>query len=390
MTAEAPAPAPQDRDTPGQRRRFARVVLLLFCVLVLAQAPLLWMLTTLTGLGAGWVVGWFLLLNAQIGVRVWWVPRPTPPPAWFERYVIWFFFGWSILSLAAVPVVMLSPWLPEVFTWAGLGLALVFTLYAVGIPWRRVRITHLDLPMVDLPPALEGLRVVQLSDLHLGPLVPEGYARRVIRVAMALKPDVVAITGDVIAAGPAFLPALERTLAGLKPRLGTFAVMGNHDYFSGANKALRAVYGRLRFRVLDNAHHVLRRGGASLVIAGVDDTWRGHADIQKALTGAPELPVLLLAHDPDLFPAAAAQGVAIQLSGHTHGGQLAIPFLGRRGALLSWFGQDFVQGAYVLGQSVLYVSGGLGTTAAPVRIGMPAELPCFRLVRGVAPEAHGG
>lgn len=371
-----------DGNLGRQRRRFGRFVLILFGAMLAAQVPLL------IFLGARGVALWrlglgFVALNALLVIRMWYVPQPYPPPVWFERYAVWPYFAVTVSCLYFAPgaVVAWALAMPPSWIWGWLACSAVLGAIAVGVPWRRVVIRRFDVPVAGLPPGLHGLTIVQLSDLHVGPMASERRVRSWVRRANALGPDVVALTGDLIATGDRFVPALERALGGLTPRLGTWAVMGNHDYFSRAGDAVVAMHDRLGHRLLRNDHLVLDAGGGGLVVAGIDDTWRALDDLDAALRGAPGgSPVVLLAHDPEVFPAAADRGVCLQLSGHTHGGQIAIPFVGRRGAIVHYFGVPWIQGAYRRGAATLVVSAGLGTTGAPIRIGMPSEIPVIRLV----------
>jgi uncharacterized protein len=251
---------------------------------------------------------------------------------------------------------------------------------AAGLPWRRVVVRVIEIQVANLPPAFEGYRIAHLTDLHSGPLVPERWIRSWSEKTNALTPDLIALTGDLIAAGDGFIPQLERGLTPL--RAPVMAVLGNHDYFGRASAALRAMHARLGHELLDNRHIVLTRGEDRLVLAGTDDTWTGSDDLDAALEGAPrDVPVVLLAHDPILFDAAVTRGVDLQLSGHVHGGQVAIPGLGLAGSPLVWMGFTFVRGLYRRGRSQLWLGAGLGTTGAPIRVGVPSELPLLILRR---------
>ena len=317
-------------------------------------------------------------------IRMRFLPRPEPPPLWFERYVIWSYFGYSVTCLYFAPGAILA-WVlgaGDAVFWGWMAASVALGAYSVGLPWRRVRVTRTDIPIVGLDPAFDGVLLALLSDLHVGPYTPEARARRWIQRANALRPDYILLTGDLIASGERFIEPLERSLAELRPTRGVFAIMGNHDYFGpGVGDAIVNMHRRLGHQMLRNEHVVLRTGSGRLVVAGVDDTWRQLSDLGEALAGAPsDVPVVLLAHDPDLFAEAISHGVDLQVSGHTHGGQLAIPFAGRRGSVLALFRLPWIQGLYQRGRSRLYVSAGLGTTGAPVRIGMASELPLLRII----------
>ena len=367
----------------SERGRFGRFVLILLWVLGVVQVPLLVFLHVATGV-SWWILGLvFVGANAPMVLRVWFLPRPDPPPVWFERYVIWGFFGLAVLCLWFTPGA-LALWLlalPLSAGWAWLAASAALAALAVGVPARWVRVRRLDVPIPSLPSAFDGVTIAQLTDLHVGPFVSRRRIRRWVALANELRPDFVFLTGDLIATGERFIEPLEDALAELRPVVATYAVMGNHDYFGHAGDAMIAMFERLDVQLLRNESRVVRREGAEIVIAGVDDSWRRLDDLDAALAGVrpTETPVLLLAHDPALFPKAAARGVALQVSGHIHGGQLAIPFLGRRGAVLRLFSMPWIYGLYRQGRSQLYLGAGLGTTGAPIRVGMPSEVALLRL-----------
>jgi predicted MPP superfamily phosphohydrolase len=194
----------------------------------------------------------------------------------------------------------------------------------------------------------------------------------------ALGPDLVAVTGDLIATGSEYVPAVSDALGGLRARDGVFACMGNHDYFTDGEAFARAL-SRAGLEVLRNRGQSIERDGQRLYVAGADDTWTSRADVPAALDARPpEAATLLLAHDPMLFPEAAAAGVELTLSGHTHGGQFAIPVFHRR-LNLARFTSLFTVGLYRAGRSILHVSRGAGTTGPPIRLGAPAEISLLTL-----------
>jgi predicted MPP superfamily phosphohydrolase len=373
----------------SQRRMFGQFVLLLFAVMVACQVPIVFFVRAQTQ--TSWAL-WLPVLcvfNLMLCIRMWYVPRPEPPPIWFERYIIWGYFGIAVTGLYAAPGVVIGwAWtIAPIWIWVWLGCSAVLGLYSVGFPWRRIAIRRLTVPIPDLPAAFDGVTIAHISDLHAGPMAPECRLRSWMRRVNALAPDYVFITGDIVATGGAFIPTLERAFALLKPSRGMYAVLGNHDYFGEAQSQIEAMYARIGCTLLRNSHCVVSVPSSqdTLVFAGVDDTWREMADLSAALSGVPTgAPVILLSHDPRVFDEVVAHeesSVRLQLSGHTHGGQLAIPFVGRRSSVLSWFGVSWVSGLYQRSESWLHVSAGLGTTGAPVRIGVPSEITLLRLQR---------
>jgi hypothetical protein len=250
------------------------------------------------------------------------------------------------------------------------GVAGAFALYSGLRPPRLVRV---EIALARWPAALDGFRIAQISDIHIGPLRDRRFARQLTERVNALAPDLVCVTGDLVD-GSARLIADEVTpFAELRGAHGVFFVTGNHDHYSGANDWVEVVE-KLGFVALRNRHLVVERGGASFTLAGVDDHRGGFGDGQRedlgrALDGAdPARPVLLLAHDPGTFPRASRSGVDLQLSGHTHGGQIW-PF-----RYLVRLSTPFVAGRYTRGRSELYVSRGTGLWGPPMRLFAPAEI----------------
>ncbi|MBI5531551.1 MAG: metallophosphoesterase [Deltaproteobacteria bacterium] len=262
--------------------------------------------------------------------------------------------------------------------WGYLTGALV-AAWGVWVRRKWVRVRRLDVPVRGLDPVFHGYKIVQLSDLHLGSFNPEETALRWVRLANSLDADLIAVTGDLITSGEDYYASVQSVIRELRARDGVVVSPGNHDYFGDAE----ALFDHVRAsgaRLLRNEGFTLRRGGASLQVAGVDDTWTRRADVHAALAKRPDgAPTVLLAHDPDLFPIAAARGVQLVLSGHTHGGQIAVPFLARW-INLSKLSHRYHLGLYRDGPSHLFVSGGLGTTGPPIRVGSAPEICVIRLV----------
>jgi predicted MPP superfamily phosphohydrolase len=242
-------------------------------------------------------------------------------------------------------------------------------------------VVSVRIPLRGLPPALEGLRIVQISDIHVGPTIKHGYLEAIVERVNALQPDVIAVTGDLVDGSVAELAAHVAPLARLRARHGVFFVTGNHEYYSGVHGWVDELT-RLGLRVLHNEHVVLQHDGAALVLAGVTD-FSGHhfdpahrSDPVAALRGAPPDAVrVLLAHQPRSAAAAAEAGFDLQISGHTHGGQF-----------LPWtffvpFQQPYTAGLHQLGRLSVYVSRGTGYWGPPKRLGAPSEIGELRLAR---------
>jgi predicted MPP superfamily phosphohydrolase len=261
---------------------------------------------------------------------------------------------------------------------AGGATALAGAAEVLHLVVERVRV-----PLARLPASMSGTRIVQISDVHLGAAVGPEYLARVIAAANALQPDLVAITGDLVDGSVDRLRAQVALLRDLRARYGVFFVTGNHEYYSNA-VAWVAELASLGIRVLRNERVSIGAGhdGGSFDLAGVDD-WsaarfgHGHGhDLPKALAGRdPTRELVLLAHQPASVHEAALHDVGLQLSGHTHGGQL-FPL-----RLFLWFDQPFIDGLHRLGGTWIYVNRGAGYWGPPMRVGATPEITEVTLVR---------
>lgn len=225
---------------------------------------------------------------------------------------------------------------------------------------------------------LHGLRIAFLSDLHAGNYFGEDDWLAVCEAVAREAPDLVCLGGDLINLFEHETHLLRKGLALLDPPLGRFAVPGNHEYHGSEEPRLwRAVLEECGVEILWNRGVRVARGGASLWLCGVDDLRWGAPDLARALDGAAEgEPRVLLSHNPDLFVDAARAGVDLQLSGHTHGGQIVVA--GWAPVHHSRLG--FWSGHYRRENAQLYVGRGIGTTALPIRIGAPAEIVLAELI----------
>lgn len=248
------------------------------------------------------------------------------------------------------------------------GGALVQSAYRFGTTRHTVSVRGLTAP----------LRVAQLSDLHYGTYLFKDSVTAWVNAALAGKPDLIVLTGD-LADGRSRSPLapLLDALAPLSAPLGVWSVWGNHDYFStGTHRELARGLEQIGVRTLRNEHELVR---PDLVLAGVDDFKLGRPDLPATLRGIPSAAAsLLLTHNPDLLPELAADQVSLALAGHTHGGQVRLPFIGAP-VTSSEYGQRFAQG-WVHDPVRAYISRGLGVTAIPVRLLCPAELVILDLL----------
>lgn len=261
--------------------------------------------------------------------------------------------------------------------------AVALTGRGVHAASRDPQVYQIDVPIAGLPAEVEGLRIAQISDLHISSTIRRAYVERVVALVNREEPDLVAITGDLMDGSVAMLREDAAPLAALRSRHGTFFCTGNHEYYSGVEEWMTELQ-RLGIRPLRNARVTLGEGRGAIELAGVDDYQAGRfgnglgPDLSKALQGRDvKRPLVLLAHQPKAIHEAAAAGVDLVLSGHTHGGQIW-PF----GYLVA-LTQPYLAGLHRhQGGSWIYVSRGTGYWGPPMRLGAPHEITVLRLVRG--------
>jgi predicted MPP superfamily phosphohydrolase len=270
--------------------------------------------------------------------------------------------------------------------WLGRGWARL--TYAVRVEPTWLELTRHDLAVADLPAAFHGLRIAQLSDFHCSRLVTPTYLAEAVNLAQAQEADVLVLTGDFVHKGYRHVARVADVVGRLRAPLGVYAVLGNHDYSVRSALGMRryrhlhravadALAGR-GIRVLHNEAVTLLRGEASLHLAGVADLWSRVCDLDRALAGlSPQVPCVVLAHNPcTVERLRQGQRCDLMLSGHTHGGQINLPRLGR--VTLGRNGRRFAAGLYKHGQTALYVHKGVGF-GFRVRYGVRPEVAVFRL-----------
>ncbi|MCK4579075.1 MAG: metallophosphoesterase [Candidatus Marinimicrobia bacterium] len=257
------------------------------------------------------------------------------------------------------------------------------TLSAYGLfqARRKPTVIEVDIPIADLPFQLEGLRIVQISDLHVGPTIKRNFVQRVADQVQALNPDLIALTGDLVEGSVNYLNGDVAPLADLEAPYGKWFVTGNHEYYSGVEHWLEVIDG-LGFTCLENEHRVVDVNGAKLTIAGVNDLSSHHvgpnhiSDPDAALAGTPDDSLkLLLAHQPGSVFDAQRLGVHLQLSGHTHGGQFR-PF-----DYAVAQAHPYVSGLHNHNGTWIYVNSGTGYWGPPLRLGVPSEITVVRLMK---------
>jgi uncharacterized protein len=309
--------------------------------------------------------------------------------AWAGLLALGLFSSLLVLTLlrdVALLLATLAGWRSPTFV-AG-SAAAVFLLGAlvtlVGLvnARRTATVVDVDVPISDLPDALHGFTIAQISDIHVGPTIKRRYLDAIVDTVNRLEADMIAVTGDLVDGSVRNLAPHTKPLERLRARHGGFFVTGNHEYYSNAHEWIVEIR-RLGLTVLMNEHVIVQHGGNALLVAGVTDYTAHHfdpahrSDPHAALAGAPlQVAVkILLAHQPRSATAAADAGFDLQLSGHTHGGQF-----------FPWnffvpLQQPYTAGLNRLQQLWVYTSRGTGYWGPPKRFGAPSEITRLRLVR---------
>ncbi|WP_326550744.1 metallophosphoesterase [Micromonospora sp. NBC_01813] len=272
------------------------------------------------------------------------------------------------------------------------GVAIFAGLTAAGVTGYGVRtalgppqLDRVRIPLARLPRAMDGLRIATVSDIHIGPLTGPAHTARIVELINSLDADLVAVVGDLVDGTVTELGSSAAPLANLRSRYGSFFVTGNHEYYSGVEEWVAEV-DRLGLQVLVNERRGIVTPGGVLDLAGVNDATGETAEVSGQLAGPdyeralgdrdPDRPVVLLAHQPVQAQEAARFGVDLQLSGHTHGGQL-VPF-----NLLVGLAQPVVSGLGSVDGTQVYVTNGAGFWGPPVRVGAPPQVSLVELRAG--------
>ncbi len=255
-----------------------------------------------------------------------------------------------------------------------------FTIGASAATAHDYQINRLRLHYPGLPSGLNGLRIVQLSDIHSGIYMTEKQMQDIFHLANEQLPDLVAITGDFVDNSPSEIPALYRSIPELKSEYGVFGCLGNHDHYASGPMVASALR-QQGVRVLTNDSQTLHINGESLTLLGVDDIESGSPNILRMEQAVRDLPQddfrILLSHRPDLFDIARDQGIDLTLAGHTHGGQIGFEFMGVPLYPIHLF-HHYAKGLYEMDGHKLYVNVGIGMVGVPVRLVRP-ELTVIEL-----------
>jgi len=284
------------------------------------------------------------------------------------------------------------------FLKAGLG---IFGMAALGVGKgyantlrSQIRVERVPIRLMRLPEAFRGFKIAQLSDLHSSPLVDKEHLEHAVDLALAEKPDLVVLTGDFIGHtlrtypdeihefDLQYLDNLVAALGRAKAPFGTYAVLGNHDFWSGPEVTQRICHDfetRAGIPVLRNQNIVLKRGEATLHLVGIDDYWHTW-DLKKALRRIPSTSLkILLSHNPEinrqLMP---SHKIDLVLSGHTHGGQVSFPFIGTPFSPTQ--SEKYLKGLVRDGDRQTYITRGVGHLVVPIRFNCPPEVTLITLV----------
>ncbi len=259
------------------------------------------------------------------------------------------------------------------------GLAVVTVSYPIFLEPIWLDVTHIRLRYPHLPPDLNGLRIVQFSDVHISPYVGFSYLRGVANRLRELKGDLIVFTGDMVTRNEHMDPARGALFEDLEAPLGVWGVLGNHDHWSNADEVHEFIEKHTAIRVLRNEHVALSVGNSRLWLVGVDDAWVGADNPDRAFAGVPQDEFrLILVHEPDVADWLPFTPLTLQLSGHSHGGQVRLPLIGP--LVLPYLGRKYDMGLYQVRKGWVYTNRGIGVITPPVRFNCRPEVTVITIV----------
>jgi predicted MPP superfamily phosphohydrolase len=345
-----------------------------------------WAVITGTVISVFALMGGFLLRFARVN-------RLFPP--WWADWGRGLIFVWAFVSIFLVAAILISRrWLQvqpghsparraflHTTSAALLCTPAIVTGYGVFIQRVDLSLREQDLMFPDLPRDLDGLRLVQVTDIHLSPFLSERILARAVDMANETRAHLALVTGDLISTARDPLDTCLRQLSRLRADAGIFGCLGNHEMYANAEDYVEQQGARMGHRYLRHRAESLKFGQASLNLAGVDY----QPSRKPYLVGAERMVApgafnVLLSHNPDVFPVAARQGYQLTIAGHTHGGQVRVEIL-REDLNVARFFTPYVDGLYRRDAAAIFVSRGIGTIALPARIGAPPEVNLLRLCR---------
>jgi uncharacterized protein len=258
-------------------------------------------------------------------------------------------------------------------------LSLCCYIYGTKIEPNWIEVVPIHLTIAHLDRAFDRFKVLQISDLHTGIYMPESRLARIIKLVNQQQPDAIAITGDFVSKHSHFnAEKLQQQLSQLQAKSAIVSVLGNHDH-SRKIKLLKQTLAKSKIDNLDNQVYIIERGAKKLAFAGLDDPYWGTPNLKKIINQLPEqVPTILLVHEPDYIEKSAkTHKFALQLSGHSHGGQIRIPFFAP--LVLPYGGRKYFVGLNQVEDTFAYTNRGLGMTKFPIRIGSRPEITVFTL-----------
>lgn len=273
-------------------------------------------------------------------------------------------------------------WLRNLF-FIGITIIAFIAIYAYKIEPNWFQVVPIDITIPELATSFEGFKIVQISDLHADDSMNKNKLGKIVELIDERQPDIIAITGDFFTKQPDLqsISLLENSLVDLLPKEKTVAVLGNHDHYYDS-QIVRDILKHSNILELDNSVYTIQRGEEKLNIAGVDDYWKRKSRLDLVLEQLPKDGVaILLAHEPDYADVSSIENrFALQMSGHSHGGQVRLPFFSP--PILPPLGKKYPVGRYQVGNMVQYTNRGVGMVRPRVRFGSRPEITVFTLHRG--------
>lgn len=246
---------------------------------------------------------------------------------------------------------------------------------------RHIIVEKRVVALKGLPDAFEGFKICQITDVHHSLFISLDFVRCVVEMANGLKPDLMVLTGDYVDDSPKYIVPAVTALSRLQSPYGVLSILGNHDHMAGA-ELTKEVLRKCSVPVITNSHRLIEKAGKTICVAGVDDLLEGAQDLKAALEGVPvDIPRILLSHNPDYAETMPKnERVDLVLAGHTHGGQIRLPF-SIAPVTMSRYGQKYTGGLVKLAHTQVYVSRGIGVVGLPIRFNCPPEITLITLTK---------
>jgi predicted MPP superfamily phosphohydrolase len=305
-----------------------------------------------------------------------------------NAFAYWWLIGSTVAFLVALPIRLLTrvavrpqPGRRHFLEHCATGIvAAPFAATAYAILRGRVdlEVVRTHAPIARLPAQFSGFRIVQLSDIHISPFMEAWQIREFAEVTNSLRPNMIVLTGDFVCWDATVVDEVVGALSGLRAPFGVFACLGNHEAWTGAKDSITASFERAGVNVLRDSRRRIRLDGAAINMIGIEPDYGWSTKQIPAGLALPDTPNILLSHYPDVFDHAAANGIDLTLSGHTHGGQVKVNYVTPH-LLPSKTELPYLSGWFERPGGRLYVNRGIGTIFVPVRFGMTPEITVFEL-----------